>query len=54
MGSDPDKLLYPKKENQHTSEKNEKVFVRHHSDPVGSCGSRVPRALLFSTVGERK
>lgn len=47
MGSDSDKLLYPKKEKKHRLEKNEKAFVRLHSDLVGSCGSRASRAMIF-------
>lgn len=30
------------------------MFVRLYSDPAGSCGSRVHRAMIFSHVGENK
>lgn len=54
MESNPDKLLYPKNGKPNISEKNEKAFMRLHSDPVGSCSNTVPRSMIFSAADESK
>lgn len=35
-------------------QKKIRAFVRLYSDPAGSCGSRVHRAMIFSDVGKSK